>query len=104
MIKIFFPGQTVPVWLQEVSPVGCMKFGGLAMVYRRDGSFHIRDLIGFDNILRVDPSDQIITIQGQSPAGCNGGVILHGKPVITWVAAASFAITLLAASRILGYA
>jgi hypothetical protein len=81
-----------------------MKFGGLAMVYQRNGSYHIRDLIGFDSILRVDPSYQIITLEGQSTEGFDGGVVLHGNPLIRWHTAAGFAISLLVASSVFTYA
>ncbi len=102
MIRIFLPGQKVPEWLQKVEPAGSMTFGGLAMVYQRDNAYHVRDLIGFDSVFHIKNHDVVIT--GQSPVGCDGGVYLHGTPVIRWVTAASFAISILIFSLGFGHA
>jgi len=83
MIRIFFPGQKTPGWLQKVEPVGCMKFDGLALVYAKAGSYHVRNIVGFKSVFRIDLPDAHITIAGQSPAAGSGGGVVNCTPMFT---------------------
>ncbi len=87
LIRVFFPGQSVPGWLQKVVPDGALKFGGLGIVYCYQGHYHIRDIVGFGAVLVVEGNGEEVTIQGQSPSGGDGNVFLYGGQIIHWYVA-----------------
>ncbi len=97
MIRIFFPSQKTPDWLQKVEPAGALKFDGLALVYAKAGNYHVRNIVGFRSVFRIDDIHQDVSISGQAPGGGSGGVFIDCRPMITINTLVAITITMLVA-------
>jgi len=87
-MKIFFPGQKVPAWLQKIEPSNAhLTFANVVMVYENHESFVMKNLIGNHLLMEVrglKEEEEDVSIYGQKPKGKDGDIIMDLKPIMTW--------------------
>lgn len=84
MYKIFLPNQPVPEWLIRMEGNGHLKFRSISVVFQKNGSFHIKEIIGDGSPLHVrGQNGGNISLKCQSPAGKSGGVVIDCMPMIS---------------------
>jgi hypothetical protein len=87
MIYIGLHGRSIPEWLEKQIPngpestVGAFKWRGLNVVFARNGSFHVKSVFDCGPMMVLSHADGV-TIQGQSPEGGTGGVLIHDKALV----------------------
>lgn len=87
MMRLFFPGQNVPEWLEKVEPkhaqsiLGTLTFSSVVIVYSSNGAYHIKPIVG-DYSMTLSYAESV-TLVGQSPCGGSGGVV-HYSALMDW--------------------
>lgn len=77
MIRIFFPGQNVPEWLEKVEireggKRGTIKFGNVNLIWRRDNTYHVVSFLPQRPMIKME-GFKMFNVIGQG-----NGVIWHG--------------------------